>query len=69
MGPQEIVAKHGRFGLWIDGRDMREQDLAVARDLKRLGASVMLIGQDLPEAGRRFGVPATSYSARVAVPD
>jgi glucosamine 6-phosphate synthetase-like amidotransferase/phosphosugar isomerase protein len=28
---------------------MREQDLSVARDLRRLGASVMLIGQDLPE--------------------
>ncbi len=27
---------------------MREQDLAVARDLRRLGASVMLIGQHLP---------------------
>jgi hypothetical protein len=28
---------------------MRGQDLAVARDLTRLGASVMLIGQDLPD--------------------
>jgi hypothetical protein len=26
---------------------MRGQDLALARDLKRLGASVMLIGQDI----------------------
>lgn len=48
-GPQEMVAKGSRFGIWIDGRSMRGQDLAVARDLTRLGASVMLIGQELPE--------------------
>jgi fructoselysine-6-P-deglycase FrlB-like protein len=47
-GPQEMVTKDARFGIWIDGQRMREQDLAVARDLKRLGASVMLIGQDIP---------------------
>jgi hypothetical protein len=45
-----MVAKDMRFGLWIDGQVMREPDLAVARDLKRLGASVMLIGQHLPES-------------------
>ena len=50
-GPQEMVAKSMRFGVWIDGQYMREEDLAVARDLARLGASVMLIGQDLPEHG------------------
>jgi glutamine---fructose-6-phosphate transaminase (isomerizing) len=48
-GPQEIVAQEVRFGLWIDGTKMREQDLAVARDLRKLGARVMLIGQRLPE--------------------
>jgi len=48
-GPQEVIAEGSRFGIWIDGRSMRGQDLAVARDLMRLGASVMLIGQDLPE--------------------
>jgi glucosamine--fructose-6-phosphate aminotransferase (isomerizing) len=47
-GPQEIVGKDVRFGLWIDGAKMREQDLAVARDLRKLGARVMLIGQRLP---------------------
>jgi len=47
-GPQEMVAEGARFGIWIDGLRMRGQDLAVARDLRRLGASVMLIGQDLP---------------------
>lgn len=48
-GPQEIVAEKVRFGMWIDGRRMRPEDLAVARDLRQLGALVMLIGQDLPE--------------------
>ena len=48
-GPQEMVGAGVRFGIWIDGRNMRGQDLAVARDLTRLGASVMLIGQDLPD--------------------
>ncbi len=49
-GPQEIVGKDIRFGLWLDGAKMREQDLALARDLRKLGASVMLIGQGLPAA-------------------
>jgi fructoselysine-6-P-deglycase FrlB-like protein len=48
-GPQEIVAKDVRFGMWIDGGKMREQDLAVARDLRALGARVMLIGQVIPD--------------------
>src|SRR6266852_8442290 len=48
-GPQEIVGKDVRFGMWIDGTRMREQDLAVARDLRKLGAWVMLIGQQLPD--------------------
>ena len=47
-GPQEMVNKSIRFGVWIDADHSREQDLAVARDLRRLGATVMLIGQDLP---------------------
>jgi glucosamine--fructose-6-phosphate aminotransferase (isomerizing) len=48
-GPQEIVGEGSRVGIWIDGRGMRSQDLALARDLGELGASVMLIGQDLSE--------------------
>jgi glutamine---fructose-6-phosphate transaminase (isomerizing) len=51
-GPQEMVNKGARFGMWIDADHSREQDLAVARDLRRLGAFVMLIGQELsPDAG------------------
>ena len=60
-GPQEMVTKDARFGMWIDGERMRGQDLAVARDLRRLGVSVMLIGQDLPNdaADLVFQLPAT----------
>ena len=47
-GPQEIVAKGYRFAIWLDGSQQREKDLALARDLRKLGASVMLIGQNLP---------------------
>jgi len=48
-GPQEMVTQDVRFGMWIDRERARAQDLAVARDLRKLGASVMLIGQDLPK--------------------
>jgi glucosamine--fructose-6-phosphate aminotransferase (isomerizing) len=60
-GPQEMVAPGSRFILWIDGQKMREEDLAVARDLRKLGASVMLIGQDLPSdtGDISFQLPAT----------
>lgn len=47
-GPQEMVAPGSRFGVWADARRGREQDFSVARDLKSLGASIFLIGQDLP---------------------
>jgi glutamine---fructose-6-phosphate transaminase (isomerizing) len=60
-GPQEMVTAGARFGIWIDGQLMRTQDLAVARDLGKLGASVMLIGRDVPpEAGDLvFQLPET----------
>ena len=48
-GPLEIVAPGVRFGIWIDGAHMREPDLAMARDLRKLGANVMLIGQEVPD--------------------
>ena len=48
-GPQEIVREGMRFCLWIDQAEMRDADLAVARDLRELSASVMLIGENLPE--------------------
>jgi glucosamine--fructose-6-phosphate aminotransferase (isomerizing) len=49
-GPQEIVRKGLRVGIWIDAQRMRTQDLALGRDLKKLGASVLLIGQQLEES-------------------
>lgn len=55
-GPQEIVGKDVRFGIWIDGAKMRDQDLAVARDLRKLGAQVMLIGQRLPQDAGDLGL-------------
>jgi glucosamine--fructose-6-phosphate aminotransferase (isomerizing) len=60
-GPQEMVTQGARFGIWVDGEHMRSQDLAVARDLRKLAARVMLIGRDLPQdAGDLvFQVPAT----------
>jgi len=46
-GPQEIVTTDTHFAVWIDGEQMRKQDLAVTHDLRKVGASVMLIGHDL----------------------
>ena len=59
-GPQEMVKEGMRFGMWVDGARMREEDLAVARDLRKLGAAVMLVGQSLPEDAAElvFQVPA-----------
>ncbi len=48
-GPQEIVRKGLRVGIWIDAQHMRTEDLNLAHDLKKLGASVLLIGQQLEE--------------------
>ena len=47
-GPQEMTTSGTHLAIWIDSDRMREQDLAVARDLSTLGASVMLIGHRLP---------------------
>jgi glutamine---fructose-6-phosphate transaminase (isomerizing) len=47
-GPQEMVVEGSRFAMWVDGQRSREQDLSVARDLRHLGGSALLIGQDLP---------------------
>ena len=47
-GPQEIMTQDIRLAVWIDDEQMRPQDLAVAQDLRRLGAPVMLVGCDVP---------------------
>lgn len=46
-GPQEIVRAGLRVGIWIDAERMRSEDLDLARDLVRLGARVLLIGQGI----------------------
>ena len=48
-GPQEAMRPGVRVAIWIDGEQMRERDLAVARDLIRIGCSVLAIGNNLPE--------------------
>lgn len=48
-GAQEMVREGARFGMWIDAQRTRDQDLAVARDLRKLGVSVMVIGQNVPQ--------------------
>jgi glucosamine--fructose-6-phosphate aminotransferase (isomerizing) len=59
-GPQEIVTPELRFGIWLDARKLRDEDLAVTRDLARMGAHVALIGQQLPAAAAElvFELPA-----------
>jgi glucosamine--fructose-6-phosphate aminotransferase (isomerizing) len=47
-GPQEVITPGIRFCLWIGEAATKDQDLAIARDLTRLGAKLMLIGRDLP---------------------
>jgi glucosamine--fructose-6-phosphate aminotransferase (isomerizing) len=47
-GPQEVIRKGLRIALCIDGATLRTQDLALAKDLRKLGVKVLLIGQDLP---------------------
>lgn len=48
-GPQEIVRPRMRFCVWIDQTLMRGQDLSVAHDLRELGASVMVIGENVAQ--------------------
>lgn len=48
-GPQEIVGPGLRVGLFLDAKTRREEDLALARDLRKLGARVMVVGQGVPE--------------------
>lgn len=47
-GPQEVIREGLRVVLWVDGKKLRNEDLALAADLRKLGVKVMLIGQNLP---------------------
>jgi glutamine---fructose-6-phosphate transaminase (isomerizing) len=48
-GPQEIVEPGLRVGLWIDGQVRREEDFALARDLRKLNTRVLAVGQGVPD--------------------
>jgi hypothetical protein len=43
-----MVREGLRVCLWIDQVQMRDQDSSVAHDLREWGASVMLVGENLP---------------------
>jgi glutamine---fructose-6-phosphate transaminase (isomerizing) len=47
-GPQEIASPGLRVGIWIDSERRRREDLALTRDLRRLGVRVLAVGRDLP---------------------
>jgi glutamine---fructose-6-phosphate transaminase (isomerizing) len=49
-GPQEIVRQGMCAGMWVDAEIMRNEDLELARDLRRLGARVLLIGQGVDDS-------------------
>ncbi len=46
-GPQEVITNELRVAIWV-GEPTRDKDLALARDIRRLGAHVLVIGQELP---------------------
>jgi glucosamine--fructose-6-phosphate aminotransferase (isomerizing) len=68
-GPQEIVEPGMRFCIWIDPVILRDQDLAVADDLRKLGAAVALIGPDLPRDSEHlvFHIPPIPASWQFVV--
>jgi glucosamine--fructose-6-phosphate aminotransferase (isomerizing) len=49
-GPQEMLLEPAAIGMWIDERILRDQDLALAADLRQRGATLMLIGSDIPDS-------------------
>ncbi len=50
-GPQEIVRPGIRVAICLDPMRMRSEDLALAKDLCRHGANVLLVGHNLPADG------------------
>lgn len=49
-GPQEMVRDGLRVAIWLDKDHSQHHDLKLARDLRILGAKVLLIGQNLERA-------------------
>jgi glutamine---fructose-6-phosphate transaminase (isomerizing) len=62
-GPQEIVREGLRVAMWIDAERLRVQDLTLAADLERLGAHVLLIGQDLDSTAPQCVIKLPSVPA------
>src|SRR5260370_22270650 len=51
-GPQEMIVAGARLGIWIDAERMRGEDLGVGRDLRKMGAAVGVMRQNVSqEAG------------------
>ena len=48
-GPQEIVGTGINGGMWLDRDCLRDEDLALANDMRSQGMRIMLIGQDIPD--------------------
>jgi glutamine---fructose-6-phosphate transaminase (isomerizing) len=47
-GTQEMLCENVRIVLWVDRHWMRKEDLALAADIGRCAAQVVLIGEGLP---------------------
>jgi glucosamine--fructose-6-phosphate aminotransferase (isomerizing) len=59
-GPQEMVLNGARVALWVDGRILRDADVALAGDLARRGVKVILIGAGISADGvLALDVPTT----------
>lgn len=61
-GPQEMVREGLRVAMWLDKDHQRDNDLLLARDLRTLGANVLLIGQAIENA------PSALFLALPAIP-
>jgi glucosamine--fructose-6-phosphate aminotransferase (isomerizing) len=48
-GPQEMVHDGLRVAMWLDGENLRAEDLALAADLRLDGCRVFLMGQDVKQ--------------------
>jgi glutamine---fructose-6-phosphate transaminase (isomerizing) len=68
-GPQEAVVPGMRFCIWIDPLTLRAQDFSVADDLRKMGAEVALIGQNLPQDSQHlvFQIPPAPANLQFAV--
>jgi len=66
-GPQEVIRPGMRFAVWIEKEKSRDQDLAMAQDLRKLGTKVLAIGQDLPANAVDLVSANSIYPGGVAV--